>query len=258
MTKKWSLVCSGVLLPFLVACSDSDKEAKTAIPEPSVVQGSPLETETPKTQNPPDLFNCVGENFDKSQQEERLSEFDHELDLANWLYDGKTEVLSNDKLELISSFSKNEDLATLSLRSKKDINLLFSVQQEPFHGFLQAGIRQADIGGWAQCEGSIESLRELTARPLRCFALWTTSSRETKHFAFPIEAPSDEWQAAFETANFQLMYRSTEHFVLYKIVDMTSRLELASVMTDRYFSTSRAVFNFNPLFVSIDCKSEGI
>jgi len=243
------------ILIFLSGCGDTN--SKTSVPEPPVVQASPLEIETPETQNPPSLFQCVGENFDSSGSREQVSKFDQELDLANWLYDGKTTILSTEKLELISSISKNKDLATLSLRPKENIQILYRVQQEPFHGFLQAGIRQSEFGGWAQCEGSPESFKMLKARPIRCFALWIDSKSVTSHFAFSISKSGSEWQTALETTSLRLLYRSTEHFILYKIVDINSELEVASAMTDRYFLTSRAFFDFNPDFVSIDCKSEG-
>lgn len=255
-TYKLNFFKSITVLIFLSGCGDN--ESKTSVPEPPIVEASPLETETPGTENPTSLFKCVGENFDNSGDKEQVSEFDQELDIANWLYEGKTTILSRDKQELISSISKNEDLITLSLRSKEDINLLFSIQQEPFHGFLQAGIRQAQRGGWAQCQGSQQSLKKLAARPLKCFAVWTTPNGGTGHFAFPMEEASSRWQPAFETTSFQLKYRSTEHFILYKIVEPNGEIEMATAMTDRYFVSSRAVFNFNPLFVSIDCKSEDL
>lgn len=233
--------------------------------EPILQQAPPDQPEPPVGPREPRLDNnvrlkfatqCGGENFVAEGDEEKLSPFDLTIQPNEFSQIFPARVLKSEN-DLETRIVVKGNTTTAELIEKESALKLYSVSQEPFHGFFQGSLKKGDQGGWVQCKSEMAAFEGLRPTPKICKGHWNDSSLKLNNdIDFPIfEAVQDE-QVVYQNINFNIKYGVGEHFIVVKFIDPSTGEVFASGLVDRYFKKATMKFFLETIQVELSCNEE--
>lgn len=200
---------------------------------------------------------CVGENFINADGSRQTFPIEKTYDPREFAQISSRDPLTAAGENLRTTINVEVVRATLELKDREANRVLYSISQEPFHGFVQGSLTQGEAGGEVQCESNLEPLKQLIPTPKICGGYWYGSSLARNDIEdFIIDKDMTAQSSVVQNDQFELLYEISDHFILVQLVSPMNKKVLASGKVDRYFKNATMNFFIQTAQVTLECDEE--
>lgn len=245
----FSLVCCALL----TACSGGGGGGGGPAGPTTHTTGYPVDGNgNPLTEDA--TINCEGENLNT----ETVIPFRREVTMQQvYFLNRKTALSTRDKNIETSLASKGQSIA-LEAVSLETGELLYSISQTPFRGFVQAHLLRSSLSSWGQCEGVQRALDGQKIQAKSCRGAWMADGQVNSTFQFILNNQSQKEVVIQDDNRIEISFQHSDHFTFLSVIQKQNNAELASAVVDRYSYQNSFLFNLSTrLGLQIECEPMG-